>query len=69
MTDHEDIEVVPNPPEPDANTLDAVLVMKLTDEDGTITTNVITNGDIAATEVQTLLELGLKSWRQKIGLV
>lgn len=48
--------------------LDAVLVVKTTDDEGRITTNVLLNGNIQATEVQTLLEFGLKTWRNQLGL-
>ncbi len=49
--------------------LDAVIIVKRLNDDGTIATDVLTNGSVLATEVQTLIEMGLKAWRQKIGLV
>ncbi len=51
-------------PEP----LDVVLIVKRLGPDGSISADVATNGAVQATEVQTLIELGLKSWRKKIGL-
>jgi len=53
---------------PDAEQPNAVLVVKIQDEDGSISTDVIPTGNVQATEVQTLIELGLVAWRQKIGL-
>jgi hypothetical protein len=47
---------------------DAVLVVKSTDEDGTISVDVVALGKVMPTEVQTLLELGVGKWRQQIGL-
>lgn len=44
-----------------------VLVIK-TKDDGAIKTDVQIVGEVEPTEVQTLLELGVLSWRQKIGL-
>lgn len=48
--------------------LPAVVVVKNTDESGNITVSVVPHGGVLATEVQTLLELALPSWREKIGL-
>lgn len=47
---------------------DAVIIMKTVGPDGSINTDVAPLGDVQATEVQTLIELGLQSWRKKIGL-
>ena len=44
----------------------AVLIVKITDENG-VRTEVQPLGDVQPTEVQTLIELGLQSWRAKIG--
>lgn len=49
-------------------TLDAVVIVKTVSDDGTISTDVQSNGNVQATEVQTLIEMGLRSWRAKIGL-
>lgn len=48
--------------------LDAVVVTKVKDAEGNITTEVSLLGDVLATEVQTLLELGIKGWRKANGL-
>jgi hypothetical protein len=53
---------------PEETPLDAVIIVKSTDDRGNIGTEVISQGEILATEVQTLIELGLASWRAKIGL-
>lgn len=53
---------------PKSEELNAVLVVKHRDPDGSISTSIATNGNVEVTEVQTLLELGLKGWREKIGL-
>lgn len=54
-------------PDPDP-VLDGVFIVKNTDESGTISVTVHTNGHVLATEVQTLLEMALPAWREKIGL-
>lgn len=59
----------PSPAAEDDTPMDAVIVIKTTADDGTIKTQVMTNGTVQATEVQTLLELGLKGWRERLGLV
>lgn len=64
-------------PEPDAPAEAApeeappngVLVVKVIDENGNIATDTQPIGNVQPTEVQTLLELGVSSWRRKIGLV
>lgn len=53
------------PPEPPA---DAVIIFRMTTPDGDIMTDVSTQGNVKADQVQTLIELGLKTWRTKIGL-
>lgn len=46
-----------------------VLVIKTVDpETGNIRVNAEPLGDVLATEVQTLLELSVGAWRQRIGL-
>ena len=47
---------------------DAIIVFKTTDDKGNISTTVAMEGNIQATEVQTLLELAINGWRQRIGL-
>lgn len=49
---------------PQAN---GVVVLK-TKVDGVINTEIQIVGEIEPTEVQTLLELGVRAWRQRIGL-
>jgi hypothetical protein len=47
----------------------AILVTKHVEDNGDISVNVALQGDeIVATEVQTLLELAVPTWRNKIGL-
>lgn len=53
---------------PDSAPPNAVVIVKTVSDDGTISTDVTTSGTVQATEVQTLIELGLRSWRSKIGL-
>lgn len=48
-------------------TPNGVLIVKTTDEEGNIGTNTVPLGNVIATEVQTIIELGLKGWRQKLG--
>ena len=47
---------------------DGVLILKKPSADGGIDTQAVPLGDVQATEVQTLIELGLQSWRKSIGL-
>lgn len=61
----EEIEVTQESAPP----LNAVIVIKTVDDDGTIRVDPIVQGNVQATEVQTLLELGVQRWRQRIGLV
>lgn len=49
--------------------LDCVVVIVQRGEDGAISTDVVPQGDVRPTEVDTILELGRNGWRQKIGLV
>jgi hypothetical protein len=62
----------PAPPElseDSTEVLNGVFVIKRTSEQtGEISTEVMLNGAIQPTEVQTLLELAVKSWRRQIGL-
>lgn len=55
-------------PDPPAAHTDGVLIVKVTNENGDISTDVVPLGDVRLTEVQTLLELGRAKWRAKIGL-
>lgn len=48
--------------------LDAVIVVRTVGEDGSISCRAIPQGNVQATEVQTILELGVLEWRQRIGL-
>lgn len=49
-------------------TPNGVLIVRTQDDDGNIGTNTVPLGDVTILEVQTVLELGLASWRKKIGL-
>lgn len=57
----------PQEPSDDSTEPDGVLILKIKDENG-IATEVVPLGAVEATEIQTLIELGLQSWRSKIGL-
>lgn len=46
----------------------AVVVVKVVDQQGNISTDVQPINGLLPTEVQTLLELGIVGWREKIGL-
>jgi hypothetical protein len=48
--------------------VNAVIVIRRDTPDGGVETDVFLNGDVKATEAQTILELGLSAWRKKIGL-
>lgn len=63
----EEITEAPTPVEEKETSIDAVLVLKKVEGDS-ISTEVQPLGDVQATEVQTLLELGVKRWRNQIGL-
>lgn len=52
---------------PEVSQPDAVVIHRV-EEDGQIKTVVQPIGDVRPTEVQTLIELGLQSWRDQIGL-
>jgi hypothetical protein len=47
---------------------DAVIVIREFNEGGAVGTKIVLNGDIKATEVQTILELGIAGWRRQIGV-
>lgn len=66
-------ENLPEPPTPEEieaedKPLDAVIVVKQIEPDGSLTTNVLTNGNVQQTEIETLLGLGLKAWRAHLGV-
>lgn len=48
--------------------LNAVIIVKDVDPEGNITTRVALNGNVNALEVHTLIEFGLKAWREQVGL-
>lgn len=52
----------------EAPPMDAVIIVRMKTPQGDITTDVIAQGNVEADQVQTLIELGLKTWRAKIGL-
>lgn len=64
------VKAVPDVPEeqPAADPLDAIIVVRETNAEGGIDTRVILNGDVRATEVETLLKLGLQGWQRQIGV-
>lgn len=48
----------------------AVIVVRTVSPDGTVKAEVADlQGDVQITEVQTILELAVRGWRQRIGLV
>lgn len=49
--------------------IDGIFVAKVVDEEGNIGTEIMMNGNVQATEVQTILELAVRGWRKRIGLV
>lgn len=62
-TDLPTVEVTEEPP------LDAVIVVRKKDpETGNISVDVLLNGEVEADQVQTLLEIAVPAWREKIGL-
>lgn len=52
----------------DDQPLDAVIIVKTVTPDGNFGTSIVLNGNIQPTEVQTLIEFGLKGWRNQLGL-
>lgn len=49
--------------------VDAVIVVKTKQDDGSINTEIMIQGEVELTEVQTILELAVRGWRKRIGLV
>lgn len=47
----------------------AVQILVKRDEHGNIDCDVVATGDVRATEVETLIKMGLNKWRGKIGLL
>ena len=45
-----------------------VLIVRQKNDQGGIATDTVPLGDVEPTEVQTIIELGLAGWRQKLGL-
>ena len=62
---NEDIETTATDAED--HPLNAVIIVRK-ETDAGVETEVFLNGDVKATEVQTIIELGLGSWRTKLGL-
>lgn len=48
--------------------VDGVVVIKVTDDEGNINTQIQPLGKVQVTEIETLLGLGLNGWRAKLGL-
>lgn len=46
----------------------AVQILVQRDSDGNIDCDVVATGDVRATEVETVIKMGLNKWRGKIGL-
>lgn len=66
-----DIEISEEPPdgaEVEAIQLPTVIILVERGDDGKIDTDVVAQGDVRATEIETVLKMGLNKWRQKIGL-
>lgn len=61
-------EPQPEAAQNEAQVPNAVLVLRSIDEEGKTQVALQRLGDIASTEVPTLLELGLKAARQQLGL-
>jgi hypothetical protein len=60
--------IEPEAPAPAEEPLNAVIIVKEVNPDGSIATKVALNGDVNALEAQTLIEFGLKAWRDQVGL-
>lgn len=51
-----------------ADASNGVLVIRKIDDEGNVSVAAVPIGDVTSTEVQTILELGLREWRERIGL-
>ena len=58
----------PETPQVAEDPLPAVIVARVTTDDGGLDTKVIINGDVRPTEVETLLKMGLQGWQRQIGV-
>lgn len=47
---------------------DGVLIVKNVDEQGNLSVNVVPTGNVQITEVQTIIEVGLRFFREQLGL-
>lgn len=63
-----DVEVQQEEPQKEQQ-IDAVIVIRTKQPDGSITTEVMVQGAVELDQVQTLLELAVRGWRKRIGLV
>jgi hypothetical protein len=62
-------EEAPSTPEVEGDAPpNAVLIVRVEDEQGNVSTDAVPLGDVKPTEVQTIIELGLANWRAKLGL-
>lgn len=56
--------------EEEAEVVDAVIVVRTVSPDGSVTAEVASlQGNVQLDQVQTILELAVRRWRQRIGLV
>jgi len=67
LVEAEPVEAQPTEAPPEKQP-DGVLILKRLTPDGGIDTQAVPLGEVQATEVATLIELGLQSWRKSIGL-
>ncbi len=58
----------PEAPKQDEKPVDGVFVVKGKDDNGSLRTQIVLNGDLQVTEVQTLLEVAIRDFRAEIGL-
>lgn len=52
----------------DDTPFNGVVIVREFNEDGGVGTKVILSGNVKPTEVQTIIDLGLKGWREQIGV-